>query len=382
LHGFDTIVVGSGVLGSAAAYHLSRHGRRVLILDQNDIIPNPIGSSADHAYLLRLTHGKDSFISDLSARAVTLWKQFEHESGVKLLEQIGMLELATGAGCYEEAGYKTLMELKIPVSRWESAEVCERYRVLRRPAFKFGVFHPGGGFVWAQRAIESFTKGAMRRGSRTAYGTRVVKVLRDKTGIQGLKDASGKVWKAENYVFAAGPWTCEVLADFGLPLRVTRQHTLYFRPPRNQGRFRPDHFPVFSVPGRGFFGFPVHIHGFMKIGREREGPPCKRMEAVDTAEPAFQKDCQSFLKDFVPDLAGFHEVEDRVCYTTRTPDDDFILDHLPGAPNACFAVGFSGKASMLAPLVGRALAGLVLKEKSEINLHRFRVDRLKLRGKR
>lgn len=382
MHGFDAIVVGSGVLGSAAAYYLARHGRRVLILDQNEIIPNPIGSSADHAYLLRLTHGKDAFVSDLSVKALTLWKQLAHETATELLEQTGLLELATGPGHWEEAGFKALTELKIPVHRWDPAEVCERYRVFRRPAFKFAVYHPDGGFVWAQRAIEAFTKAAMKRGSRTAYGIRIVKVLSGKDGIEGLKDSTGKVWKAQEYVFAAGPWTKEILADYGLPLRVTRQHTLYFRPPRNQGRFRPDHFPVFSVSSRGFFGFPVHIHGFMKIGREREGPPCKRMEAVDTPDAAFQKCCQGFLKEYVPDLTGFHEVEDRVCYTTRTPDDDFILDRLPDAPNAVMAVGFSGKATMLAPLIGRSLAGLLLKEKPEINLHRFRLDRLKLRRKR
>ncbi|MBI5242311.1 MAG: FAD-dependent oxidoreductase [Elusimicrobia bacterium] len=382
MHGFDTIVVGSGVIGSATAYYLARHGRRALILDQQDKIPNPIGSSADHAYLFRLTHGRDSFATDLSVRTLPLWRQLEHETGEELLQQTGMLELATGSGCYEEASLKALTELKIPVHRWEPAEVCERYRVLRRAAFKFGVFHPDGGLVWAQRAIGLFTRLAMKRGSRAAHGVKIVRILRDKTGVQGLKDSSGKVWKAQDYVFAAGPWTRELLAGYGLPLRVTRQHTLYFRPPRNQGRYRPDHFPVFAAAGRGFYGFPVHIHGFMKVGREREGPPCKRVEAVDMREPVFQKNCRAFLKDFVPDLAGFHEVEDRVCHTTRTPDGDFILDHLPDAANAHLAVGFSGKSPMLAPLIGRTLAGLVLKEKSEINLHRFQFDRFKMRRSR
>ena len=382
MHGFDTIVVGSGVIGSSTAYFLSRHGRRALILDQQDKIPNPIGSSADHAYLFHLTHGKDSFRTDLSVRALSLWKQFEYETGEEMVQRIGMLELAVGSGRYEEESFKALSELNVPVHRWDASEVCERYRVLRRPAFKFGVFHPDGGLVWAQRAIEAYTKGAMKRGSRTVHGVRIVKVLRDKTGVQGLKDASGKTWKAQDYVFAAGPWMKELLADYGLPLRVTHQHALYFRPPRNQGRYRPDHFPVFSVAGKGFYGFPVHIHGFMKVGREREGPPCRKIEAVDTQDPAFLKKSRAFLKEFVPDLAGFHEVEDRVCHTTRTPDGDFILDRLPDAPNAFLAVGFSGQAPMLAPLIGRSLAGLAVKEKPEINLHRFRIDRLKLKRRR
>ncbi|MFA6091926.1 MAG: FAD-dependent oxidoreductase [Elusimicrobiota bacterium] len=377
MHGFDTIIVGGGILGASSALHLSKQGRRVLILDGSAVLPNPKGSSADHSYLFRLTHGKDEFLSDLSAKTLELWKKLEHETGAELLEQTGMLDLAVGKSRYEESCIKVLRTLKIPFEELDCEETYDRYRTLKRGSFKRALFHPGGGLLWAQRAIEVFTRAAMKRGARTALGVKIVKVLRDKNGIQGLRDSKGKVWKAQDYVFAAGPWTRSLLSDFRLPLRVTSQHTLYLRPPRNQGRYRAPHFPVFSVAGRGIYGFPVHVHGFMKFGREKEGSVCRDPESVDRPDPSFQKACRVFLKDFFPDLASFVEIEDRVHHVTRTPDGDCIIDRLPGCPNAVVAVGFSGRAPMFAPLIGEIAAQLIMGIRPEINLHRFRIDRFR-----
>jgi glycine/D-amino acid oxidase-like deaminating enzyme len=382
VHGFDTIVVGGGILGSATAYHLSRHGRRVLVIDQEDRIPNPHGSSADHAYIFRLTHGKDSFYTELGVKSLQMWKQLQHETSIEFLESTGMLDLAVGTCKHEEASAKVLKELKVPFQRLETAELLDQYRILRKKACRFALYHQDGGILWAQRAIEAFHKAALRRGSRTALGVRIVKVLRDKTGIVGLRDSKGKVWKAPTYVFAAGPWTKELLSDYGLPLRVTSQHMLYLRPPRNQGRYRAPHFPVFSCSARGIHGFPVHVHGFMKFGREKEGPLCKDVRSTDRPDPSFQRTVRAFLKDFFPDLGGFTELEDRVHHAVRTPDGDFILDRLPDAENAVVAVGFCGLAPMFAPLIGKEAAALLLKERPDINLHRFRLDRLKFKKPR
>jgi glycine/D-amino acid oxidase-like deaminating enzyme len=159
-------------------------------------------------------------------------------------------------------------------------------------------------------------------------------------------------------------------------LQVARQHSLYFRPPRNMGRFNPSHFPVFSASGRGFSGFPVHIHGFMRIGRDKGVSPCPGVDAAAAPDPVFQKKCRAFLDEFIPDLADFSEWEDRIGYTARTPDGDFILDRLPGTENGFLAVGFSGKAPMFAPLVGKVMDSMLHRLKPEINMHRFRLGRL------
>jgi glycine/D-amino acid oxidase-like deaminating enzyme len=68
-----------------------------------------------------------------------------------------------------------------------------------------------------------------------------------------------------------------------------------------------------------------------------------------------------------------------VCWYDNTPDDDFIIDKLPDVSNAYVAAGFSGHGFKFAPIIGKSMAELMVAGKSELNLHRFRLARFKLR---
>ncbi|MDE2291048.1 MAG: FAD-dependent oxidoreductase, partial [Elusimicrobia bacterium] len=319
---------------------------------------------------------------DLAARTIPLWKEHERTFGEELLTQNGVLDMACGDGKREEAGYKTLSEMRLRVEKLTPQQLTARYRMMRARCCRFAVYHPDGGMVWAKRAIEAFSRGVQRTRGRLESGVCVVKVMRSKDKVVALKDSKGKLWHAEQFVFCPGAWTRDVLADYGIPVTITRQECLYLRPPRNQGRYRPAHFPVFSFAKAGVHGFPVHIHGFLKIGCHKPGAANRTPTMPLTCDRRFEGSCRKFLKDFVPDLADFTEMEGRAHYYTRTPDGDFLLDRLPGVENAWLAAAFAGDGPMFAPLVGLTLSQLVSGEKPPINLHRFRIGRLRLRPQR
>ncbi|HVE12956.1 MAG TPA: FAD-dependent oxidoreductase [Elusimicrobiota bacterium] len=375
---FDAIVVGGGIIGSAAAYALSKREMRVLLVDQEEA-PHTKAPSAEHARLFRLTYGKDSFYTQMALKTIPLWRDFEQVCGETLLPQAGMLDLALGDGRYEEQSLAALLEAGVKAKKLKPLEVCAEYRMFRSRAFRFAVFHPEGGMVLAQKAIAAFALHTRKRKGTLASGVRIVKILKGKNGIQGLKDAQGKTWVADKYVFAAGPWTRELLLAYGLPLSLTRQESLYFRPPQNQGRYRPAHFPVFAASAKGFYGFPVHIHGFMRLGSLKPGPSLKAIKSPAVPDKGYERKARTFLKDLIPDLGDFVDLEGHVGHYTRTPDGDPIIDKLPGEENAWVASGFAGHGPTFAPLVGDIVSKLVLGEKPELNLHRFRIDRLRLK---
>jgi len=377
----DVIVVGGGIIGTSTAYALARRGHKVLVMDQVSI-PNPQGSSDDHARVFRLAHGKDAFYTDLASRTIPLWKEHERDLGEEFLTQNGVLDYACSDGRWEEAGYKTLSDMRLRVERLDPKQVAERYRMVKPRCCKFAVFHPDGGMVWAKKAIEAFARGVQRSRGKLESGVRVAKVLRDKGKVTALKDSKGGFWRAEQFVFCSGAWTREVLADYGIPVSITRQECLYLRPPRNQGRYRPTHFPVFSFNAKGVHGFPVHVHGFLKLGLHREGPVSRAPSMPLVPDRKFEATARKFFKEFIPDLSDFAEMEGRAHYYTRTADGDFLLDRLPGLENAWVAAAFAGDGPMFAPLVGQTLSQLVSGEKPAVNLHRFRVDRLRLKIKR
>jgi|SRR5581483_3092043 len=373
---FDAIIVGGGIVGTSAAYQLTRRGHKVLLLDQYDI-PNEWAASGDHARVFRLTYGKDLFYTELAVQALNLWKDFQKECREELYVPTGMLDLAVKDKGYEDACFQALQGMRLGVEKLGQAELRERYRILNARAIRFAVFHQDGGMLWANRAVTAFAGAAMRKGAVIRKSAKVTKILRGKDGIKEIRDEHGKSWKAPLYLFAPGAWAKELLAAFKLPLKVTRQELLYFRPPQNQGRYRPEHCPIFSSQGKGYYGFPVHIHGFMKIGYDKKGPTGKPGPGPQEVSPKFEKGCRAFLREFMPDAAGFVETEGKICYYNNTPDDDFILDKPKDAPNAVIATGLSGHGFKFGPLLGSLAVDLMTKGKTELNIQRFSLARFK-----
>lgn len=376
----SVIVVGGGIMGVMSAYHLALRGVSVTVLDQHDV-PNQWAASGDHLRVFRLTYGKDAFYTEMALKSVPLWLALNAESEETLLQQNGVLELATKPNGYEAHSMAVLKERKIKFARLDPAQVKKLYPMYNQKAIKWALFHPEGGMIWAQRSVGATASLAQRKGVKIRNGVKIVSIVKDKSGVRSLKDASGKTWEAEKFLFTSGFHAPELLKAWKLPIKITKQEQLYLRPLASRGRYRPEHFPVFASLTGGFYGFPVHLQGFIKIGDHRKGPATKPdPKFLRELTPKFEKSCRKFLKKFIPELAGFEDFEGHTCWYDNTPDDDFIMDRLPDAPNAFIAGGFSGHGFKFAPIVGQSMAELMIGGKSELNLHRFRLSRFKKGG--
>ena len=376
----SVIVVGGGIMGMQSAYHLALLGHTVTVLDQHDV-PNQWAASGDHLRVFRLTYGKDAFYTEMALKALPMWLELNTLSEETLLLQNGVLEFAPKAGGYEGQSLAVLKERKIRFEKLEPPDVKKRYPMYRSGAFKWALFHPDGGMIWANRSVAATASIAQRKGVKIRNGVKVVSIQKDKTGVKSVKDSTGKVWEAEKFLFTAGYWSNEMLKPWGIPIKLTKQEQIFLRPQEGRGRYRPEHFPVFASLTGGFYGFPIHIQGFIKISDHRKGPVVKSANAEDlrTLSPKFEKSCRTFLQKFIPELAKFVDFEGHVCWYDNSPDDDFIMDRLPDAPNAFVATGFSGHGFKFAPIVGKSMAELIVGGKSDLNLHRFRLARFKLR---
>src|SRR6516165_3289332 len=81
---FDAIVLGLGGMGSAAAFHLARRGRRVLGLDQFPPA-HARGSSHGHTRIIRTAYYEHPGYVPLVRRAFDLWYDLEQLAGRPLL---------------------------------------------------------------------------------------------------------------------------------------------------------------------------------------------------------------------------------------------------------------------------------------------------------
>jgi sarcosine oxidase len=68
-------------------------------------------------------------------------------------------------------------------------------------------------------------------------------------------------------------------------------------------------------------------------------------------------------------------VEARTCLYTMTPDGDFIIDRLPGAPQIVIASPCSGHGFKFAPAIGDILADLATTGATAHDISRFALAR-------
>jgi glycine/D-amino acid oxidase-like deaminating enzyme len=268
-----------------------------------------------------------------------------------------------------------MRSLGLSVDTLESSEVAERFPQFNTAAFAFGVYDPSGAISHAETAVRALLDLAKRRGVDIVEGERVVAVRNAaESGVLILTE-SGKAISCKQAMIASGPWTRKLLPLLGDKLTTTRQEIVYFEPRASSSNFGPEAFPIFLELESGFYGFPIHRHGSMKIANHHKGAEADAGSTDDNVGEQFIDECRTFFAEFIPGLADAHVTETRVCIYNNTPDDDFIVDWHPQLDGVLIVTGFSGHGFKFGPAIGRIAADLLISAKTNRAIDRFSLAR-------
>jgi glycine/D-amino acid oxidase-like deaminating enzyme len=89
-------------------------------------------------------------------------------------------------------------------------------------------------------------------------------------------------------------------------------------------------------------------------------------------------DLETHLKPYVAKLFPLLDPEPvlrETCLYTNTPDEDFVLDFVPGTTNVVVGGGGSGHAFKLGPVIGRILSELALAGRASTDVSMFSATR-------
>ena len=370
---FDVIVLGLGGIGSGAAYWLARRGQRVLGIEQFDLA-HARGESHDHSRIIRLSYHTPNYVR-LAKRAYQAWETLEADAGEQVVFKTGGLDLGPWMSAIPLETYADSMRAcDVPFETLESAEIRRRFPAFRVGDDVHGLFQADSGIVAAERATAAHQRAAQAHGAILLPNTPVTRI--EANGGEIHVEANGERFLAAQLVISAGPWTNAALAHAGfhLPLEVTKEQAMYFRP-LDAWPFAFGRFPVWIwMDEPSFYGFPVFGEaGAVKVTQDAGGKP------VDPDTRGFEEDLEitgrvrTFLREHLPALnAPTHLV--KTCLYTLTPDRDFVIDTLPGARNVHVAIG-AGHAFKFASVIGRILSELAVDGKSESDLSAFSVSR-------
>jgi sarcosine oxidase len=372
-HGYDTIVIGFGGMGSAATASLARRGRRVLAIEQFDLL-HELGSSAGGIRIFRFAYFLDPRYVPLMRRAYDRWAALERDADERLLFTTGGLDIGNAKSEVFNGAKVACEQHDLPHEILTANELMRRHPAWSVPPDYNAVFQPDAGYLPADRAIAAHARVALRYGATIHAREQVIH----------FEERSGKVvittdratYEAEQLVVTAGPWTGTFLPSFAATMVPERQVVGWYQPDE-PALFHPERFPIFIVEDATghYYGFPEHDRPGFKIGRHRHQnettTPTTIRRTTDEADDAVLRRA---LSHFLP-AADKPALTLKTCMYTNSPDSHFVVDRLPGHEAVVVAAGFSGHGYKFCSAIGDMLADLALGQPSSPDFDLFRIDR-------
>jgi len=369
------VVIGAGALGSAAAYALARAGvTDVVVLEQYGL-GHSRGASEDHSRIIRHAYHSPSYTA-LTQASYDNWAELEDETGLQLVLRTGGLDLAVlgGPGEQEIATYRRAMDaFSIGYTDVTGADVRKRWPQWRVDDDVVGIYQEDGGILDVRRAGAAHRARARAMGVRFVPHTTVRGIASDDSHVTITTD--DETYVAEQVVLCVASWLPGFLAELGLDWRIslTQEQVSYFATP-NLREFAPDRFPMWIWHGeKVFYGFPVYGEVAVKAAQDMSGRFVTQQTRSFEPDPAETAIVEAFLRDRLPGAVG-PELISKTCVYDMPPDREFILDHIPGHPRICTAVG-AGHAAKFAGLIGAILADLATAGTTTYPIEAFRADR-------
>ena len=371
---YDAIVIGLGGMGSASAFHLARRGKRVLGLEQFDLL-HELGSSHGLTRIIRLAYHEDPSYVPLLRRAYELWHELETDANERMLITTGSLEGGPGDGGTFRGALEAAELHDLPHEVLDAEELRRRYPAYAgfEPSTRV-VFQPDGGFLLAERTILAHINGALAAGAELRYRQPVRSWEATGDGVRVTTDEG--VHEADGLVICAGAWARQLVPGLG-DLAVPERQVLAWLQPRRPELFVPERFPVFLIDvdeGR-YYGFPQHdVPGFKFGWYHHLREPIDPADPDRSVRPEDEAVLRAFAARYFPESAGA-TVMLKACIFTNSPDEHFILDRLPEAPQVSYFTGESGHGYKFASVVGEILADLAIEGSTRHEIGLFRLDR-------
>jgi sarcosine oxidase subunit beta len=360
------VIVGGGVIGTSAAFHLAEAGIDVVLVERGQLG----GGSTSRAAGGVRTQFSDALNIEIAQRSMEAFRDFERRPGWDIdLKRVGYLfalsresdvaEFERSVQLQNEYGLDSRI-----VTASEARELCP---LLEGDDILAGAFSPGDGHATPEAVVQGYAYAARARGAEI----RVNCELRD------IKTSGGEITEAvtdrgsvetSTVVCAAGAWSrgCGAMVGLDLPVTPLRRQVLFTE-------------AIEGIPAR----LPMTIDFESSFYFHREGPGLLMGMSDPDEQPGFSVESTD---EWIPRLmdvvrrrapriadagirggwAGLYEM---------SPDHNAIIGEASEVSRFLYATGFSGHGFLQAPAVGEIMRDLVLRLPTFVDISPFSADR-------
>jgi sarcosine oxidase, subunit beta len=370
----DIVIIGGGVMGASAAYHLAQRGmKNIVLLEKDDFFGQ--GATGRCAGGVRYQFSTEINVK-LSLESLPMIERFKDEVGQEInYRQCGYLLVATNEK--DVAAFKHNVELQnrlgVITELLSGAEVRTRLPLMRFDDALAGTFHQKDGLVDPNSVVMGYINAAQKLRVKTFTGAEVIGVRVRADQVEEVQTNLGEI-KTRMVLNAAGPWSGRIgeMAGVHIPVIPLRRQMFTTNPLRD---IPPD--------------FPFVIDFAQSLYFHREGEGLLIGMSNQNEKPGFD---QSVDDDF--ELTNLEAAIERLPLVERasrashwaglyevTPDAHPIY----GGTNIkgfYICTGFSGHGFMHGPISGKLMSEFILDgefssvDVSRLDLNRFDEGRL------
>jgi len=346
------VIVGGGVVGTSAAFHLAEAGiDDVLLLEQAEL---GSGSTVRAAGGFRAQFSDELNIA-IALRSIAAFEAFGDRPGWDIgLHQDGYLFLLTTED--EVEVFRRNVELQrangVP-TEWLTAEQArERSPIIEVDGVLAATYCPLDGHASPESVVQGYAFRARQLGARIRTGAKVTGIRTEAGRVTGVVTDAGVV-STDTVVCTAGAWSREVAAMAGVDLPVTPVlRPVWFTEPV------PDLPPGLPMTVDFTTGFYFHPEGpGLLFGMaDPDQPPGfdqrMRDDWLERVGGVMERRAPAMLEMGVAGgWTGFYEV---------SPDHNALIGRAGEVEGFVYGTGFSGHGFLQSPAVGEILRDLVL----------------------
>lgn len=365
----EVIIVGSGIIGCAAAYNLAKEGVSVLVLEGSENIGN--GGSTRNGGGVRQS-GRDPRELPLVMYAIrNIWPHLSDmlDTNVEYYQE-GNLRL--GSTPAHEQILKGLTDRAAACGldvRMISGNEARRINPYLSDAVTCASWCPTDGHANPLMATMGYYKMARRLGAHFISGEKVTELRKIKGHVRQVMTASGNVYEGDTIILAAGCESRFIASTVGvdIPMQPVLLETLVTE------AVAPMFWQMLGTADADFYGHQTE-HGSFVFGTgsgyepfAKPGKPLSSSKVMSIASRG--------IINYFPSLANIKVVRTWAGWMDSCADHVPVISSVEEVPGLILACGFTGHGFGISPAVGLVLSQLATGQKPAVDLSAFRYDR-------